>query len=104
MPHATHLKVTVVFPSEATARRRPRADRLLGDVVTDATGRVLVAETTEPAGIGRSRRARRLARRRRRSVQGHRHRRSAVSDPDTLDSDSLLNDTITVQVAQLRRR
>jgi serine protease AprX len=28
----------------------------------------------------------------------------AVSDPDTLDSDSLLNDTVTLQVAQLRAR
>lgn len=28
----------------------------------------------------------------------------AVSDADMLDSDAVLNDTVTLQVAQLRRR
>jgi serine protease AprX len=99
---ATKLKVTVVFPSEATVG----VDLGLTQysvVVEDANGRVIVAGT-ERAGIGAA------------SalvtvpagtvgpytvtVTGDR----AVSDPDTLDSDSALNDMVTLQVAQLRAR
>jgi serine protease AprX len=97
---ATDIRVTVAFPSEAALG----ADLGLTEYtvrVVDAEGNVVI-ETTERAGIGSA------------SaiapavgvgpytvtVTGNR----AVSDPDTLDSDSLLNDTVTVQVAQLRRR
>lgn len=101
-PKATHLKVTIAFPSEATVG----ADLGLTEysvVVTDATGRSIVPATsrvgigaagafvTVPAGsVGPY------------TVQVTGDR--SVSDPDTLDSDSVLNDTVTVQVAQLRRR
>ncbi len=99
---ATHLKVTVVYPSEATVG----ADlglTLYSVTIKDATGKVLVAETTHvgigaagalvtlPAGAIGPYTV---------TVTGDR----AVSDPDTLDSDSVLNDTVTVQVAQLQRR
>lgn len=99
---ATDLKVTVVFPSEAVLG----ADLGLSEysaVVTDAAGRSIVS-SVERVGIGAV------------SamvpldptfvgpftvtITGDR----AVSDPDTLDSDSLLNDTVTVQVVQLLRR
>ena len=99
---ATHLKVTIAFPSEATLG----ADLGLTEysvVVEDANGTVVVA-AVEPAGIG----ARGalvtlpsgLVGPYTVTVTGDR----AVSDPDTLDSDSVLNDTVTVQVAQLSRR
>jgi serine protease AprX len=99
---ATYLKVTIAFPSEATVG----ADLGLTEysvVVTDAAGRSIVPATsrvgigaagalvTVPAGsVGPY------------TVQVTGDR--SVSDPDTLDSDSVLNDTVTVQVAQLRRR
>jgi serine protease AprX len=67
--------------------------------VKDATGRV-VGTTTENPSVGTSSVL----------VDGVRagtytvevEGRAAVSDPDTLDSDSVLGDTITLQLAQLR--
>lgn len=96
------LKVTITFPSEATLG----ADLGLTEysvVVEDATGRVLVAGLERvgigtagalvdlPAGVVGPYSVK---------VTGDR----AVSDPDTLDSDSLLNDTVTLQLAQLAPR
>jgi hypothetical protein len=99
---ATHLKVTVVFPSEATVGVDLGLTQYSVQVV-DARGRTIVAGT-EHAGIGSASALVRIP-----SgavgpftvtVTGDR----SVSDPDTLDSDSALNDTVTVQVAQLTRR
>jgi len=99
---ATDLKVTVVFPSEAVLG----ADLRLTDysaVVTDASGRSIVT-SVERVGIGVVSEfvplEAGLVGPYTVTVTGDR----AVSDPDTLDSDSLLNDTVTVQVVQLRRR
>jgi len=99
---ASDIRVTVAFPSEAALGADFGLTEYTVNVV-DANGRVVV-EATERAGIGSS------------SavvpvpagtvgpytvtVTGDR----AVSDPDTLDSDALLNDTVTLQVIQLRRR
>jgi serine protease AprX len=99
---ATHLKVTVVFPSEAVLG----ADLGLTQysaVVTDATGRSVVSSVErvgigavgalvplDPTFVGPFKV----------TITGDR----AVSDPDTLDSDSALNDTVTAQIVQLRRR
>jgi serine protease AprX len=99
---ATHLKVTVAFPSEAALG----ADLGLTEyslVVTDAKGRVLVAGT-ERVGIGTAGALVAVPNGAvgPYSVQVTGDR--SVSDPDTLDSDSLLNDTVTVQVAQLQKR
>lgn len=98
----THLKVAVVFPSEATVG----ADLGLTQysvVVTDAAGKTIVA-SVEHAGIGAASALVPVpagtAGPLKVTVTGDR----AVSDPDTLDSDSVLGDTVTVQVAQLRRR
>lgn len=99
---ASHLKVTVAFPSEATLG----ADVGLTSysvTVTDAAGRVLVAGTTR-VGIGA---AGALVTVPADAVGPYTVTVSgdlAVSDPDTLDSDAVLNDTVTVQVAQLQRR
>lgn len=99
---ATQLKVTIVFPSEATLG----ADLGLTEysvVVEDAAGRVVV-ESLERVGIGAAGALvalpAGLVGPYTVTVTGDR----AVSDPDTLDSDSLLNDTVTLQVAQLRSR
>jgi hypothetical protein len=100
--YATHLKVTVAFPSEATVG----ADLGLTEysvVVTDAKGKVLVA-TTERVGIGA---AGALVAIPKTAVGPYTVEVTgdlSVSDPDTLDSDSVLNDTVTVQVAQLQKR
>jgi hypothetical protein len=72
-------------------------------VVTDATGRSVVASVErvgigavgalvplDPTFVGPFKV----------TITGDR----AVSDPDTLDSDSALNDTVTAQIVQLRRR
>lgn len=99
---ATDLKVTVVFPSEAVLG----ADLGLTEysaVVTDAAGRSIVS-SVERVGIGVVSALvpieTGLVGPYTVTVTGDR----AVSDPDSLDSDSLLNDTVTVQVVQLRRR
>jgi serine protease AprX len=101
-PLATRMKVTVVFPSEATLG----ADLGLTQysvVVRDAAGRILVAGT-QPVGIGAAGALVDLPRSAvgpyTVTVTGDR----SLSDPDTIDSDSVLNDTVTVQVAQLRPR
>jgi serine protease AprX len=97
---STHLKVTIVYPSEATLG----ADLGLSEysvVVTDANGTVIVA-ALERVGIGASGALVALPANATGpytvDVTGDR----AISDPDTLDSDSVLNDTVTLQVAQLR--
>jgi serine protease AprX len=99
---ATYLTVTVAFPSEAALG----ADIGLTEYsirVTDATGKVLVA-AVERLGIGTTGATVKLpagvvgpytA-----EVTGDR----SVSDPDTLDSDALLNDTVTFHMFQLRER
>jgi serine protease AprX len=99
---ATKLKVTVVFPSEATVGVDLGLTQYSA-VVEDAAGHVVVAQlervgigaagalVTLPAGLVGSYTV---------TVTGDR----SVSDPDTLDSDSVLNDTVTFQVAQLRAR
>ena len=99
---ATRMKVTIVFPSEATLG----ADLGLTEysvTVEDANGQVVVAGT-ERAGIGVAGALVDLpagtAGPYTVTVTGDR----AVSDPDSLDSDSLLNDTVTLQVAQLVER
>jgi len=101
-PDATDLKVTLVFPSEAVLG----ADLGLTEysaVVTDAEGRSIVT-AVERVGIGATSAMvpldAGLVGPYTVSVTGDR----AVSDPDTLDSDSALNDTVTAQVVQLRRR
>jgi serine protease AprX len=99
---ATLLKVTVAFPSEATVGVDLGLTRYSVTVV-DATGRELVGGTT-PVGIGA---AGALVQVPADAVGPYRVTVTgdiSVSDPDTLDSDSVLNDTITVQVAQLRKR
>lgn len=101
-PSATYLRVTVAFPSEAALG----ADIGLTECsikVTDATGKVLV-DAVERLGIGTTGTLVKLpagvvgpytA-----EVTGDR----SVSDPDTLDSDALLNDTVTFHMFQLRER
>ena len=99
----THLKVTLAFPSEASVG----VDLGLTEytaTVKDATGRVVA--TSERAGIGTVSALVDIA-----AVHGVPGTWTveivgdrAVSDPDTLDSDSLLKDTVTLQVAQLVAR
>jgi serine protease AprX len=99
---ATKLKVTIVFPSEA-ALGADLGLTAYSVVVKDAAGRVVV-DHVEHAGIGAASALvdlpAGLVGPYTVTVTGDR----AVSDPDTLDSDSALNDTVTLQVAQLRRR
>ena len=99
---ATHLSVTVAFPSEAALGNDFGLTEYTVNVV-DANGRVVV-EATERAGIGSSSAVVAVPAGTvgpyTVTVTGDR----AVSDPDTLDSDALLNDTVTLQVIQLHRR
>jgi hypothetical protein len=96
------MQVTVPFPSAASVVAAVGLTEYSVSV-TDAAGRVLVSGTHH-VGIGAA--GARVAVPADAvgpytvTVTGV----QAVSDPDTLDSDSLLNDTITVQVAQLQRR
>lgn len=99
--NATHLKVTIAFPSEAVLG----SDLNLTDytvTVRDTDGRVIA--TSNDAGIGSESALVDLAEAGTGpgtytiDVVGE----FAISDPDTLDSDSLLNDTVTLQVASLR--
>jgi serine protease AprX len=95
---ATHLYAAVTFPSTAV---------LIETGVTLYTVRVLdaagaVVATTERAGEGSASVLVPVAGAGPYTVEVTGD--VAVSDPDTLDSDSLLNDTVTVQVAQLRAR
>jgi serine protease AprX len=97
----THLKVTLAHPSLGVACCNGMSYTV---TVTDAAGTV-VATTEESTGVGTStafvdlREAGAAAGTYTVSVSGD----TAVSDPDTLDSDSLTGDTITLQVAQLTR-
>ncbi len=96
---ASHLHVTVAFPS--TAAVTETGITMYTVTVLDAAGTVVA--TTERAGEGS---ASVLAP----VVTGEGPYTVevsgdiAASDPDTLDSDSLLNDTVTVVVAQLTPR
>jgi len=96
------LKVTVAYPSDTLIGVYEEAMQYTVRV-TDAAGAVVV-ETTEVSGLGSGSALVRLPAGTvgplTVTITGDR----AVSDPDTLDSDSVLNDTVTVQVAQLRRR
>jgi hypothetical protein len=71
--------------------------------VVDAAGNVLVSETS-PVGIGAAGALVPLPAGAVGPFEVTVTGDQSVSDPDTLDSDSLLNDTVTVQVAQLRHR
>ena len=105
---ATHLKVTIAFPSEGALGDFgfPEPLTLYTVTVRDSSGQVL--GTTSPSGIGSAAVLIDLAALDQPvadgdyvvEVSGDR----AVSDPDTVDSDSLLNDTVTLQVAQLLPR
>jgi len=99
---AGDLKVTVAYPSDTLIGVYEEAMQYTVRV-TDAAGAVVV-ETTEVSGLGSGSALVRLPAGTvgplTVTITGDR----AVSDPDTLDSDSVLNDTVTVQVAQLRRR
>ena len=97
---STHIRVTVAFPSEA-ALTDLGGPTLYTVRVVDADGNVVI-ESTERAGVGSGSALAPAtgAGPYTVTVTGDR----AVSDPDTLDSDSLLNDTVTLQVAQLRAR
>lgn len=103
---AGFLKVTLAYPSEASVG----ADLGLTSysvTVTDAAGRVLL-QTSERIGIGTTGNAVPLDLTAAGAAPGPLTLQVvgdlAVSDPDTIDSDSLLNDTVTLQVAQLTRR
>jgi serine protease AprX len=98
---AATLRATVAFPSESTLGVGLGLTSYVVRVVDRATGQVLLA-TTEPAGLGSASAQVALPPSATGpfdvTVTGER----SISDPDTLDSDSALGDTITVQVAQLR--
>jgi serine protease AprX len=95
---ATHVHVTVAFPS--TAAVESTGVTLYTVNLYDAEG-TLVA-TTERAGEGSASVLAPAAGTGPYTVEvvGD----VSVSDPDTLDSDALLNDTVTVVVNQLRSR
>jgi serine protease AprX len=99
---ATRLRVAVMFPSEATVGVGLGLTEY-SVTVTDAKGTVLVADTvtagigtatafvTVPTGTVGPYTV---------TVTGD----QSVSEPDTLDSDSLLGDTVTVAVVQATKR
>jgi serine protease AprX len=99
---ASDLKVTIAYPTDTLIGL---SEELMQYTVrvADAAGTVVV-ETTEVAGLGSGSALVQLpagvSGPLTVTVTGDR----AVSDPDTLDSDAILNDTVTVQVAQLRTR
>ena len=99
---SNRLRVAVMFPSEATLGAGIGLTEY-SVVVTDAKGRVLVKGTTT-AGIGTATAFVALPSTAsgpfKVTVTGDR----SLSDPDTLDSDSLLGDTVTVLVVQALRR
>ena len=99
---ANRLRVAIMFPSEATLGAGFGLTEY-SVVVKDAKGRVLISETA-PTGIGTaaafvvvpSGTVGPYAV----TVTGDR----SVSDPDTLDSGSVLGDTVTLAVVQAIRR
>jgi serine protease AprX len=98
----TGLKITVAHPSLAQVG----GNVFVYDVtVKDAKGRV-IGTTTEEAGAGTSTAT--LDLRALKAAYGtftfQLAGTASVSDPDTLDSDSVLGDSITFQAAQLIRR
>ena len=104
LPGTDVVRATIVHPSEATVG----VDLGLFEysvTIKDAEGRVIA--THEQVGIGAQSAAADIdglteAQRAHLTVEivGVR----SVSDPDTLDSDSLLNDTVTLQVVQRDKR
>ena len=99
----THLKVTLSHPSGAVL-----GENLMNYTVTvrDAAGRVLGTTTEAPTGAGTASLFLDLAALNpivfgtfTFEVQGV----LAVSDPDTIDSESLLGRIVTLQVAQLKK-
>ena len=99
---ANRLRVAIMFPSEATLGASIGLTEY-SVVVTDANGKVLVAETA-PTGMGTAAAfvvvPSGTVGPYTVTVTGD----QSASDPDTLDSDSVLGDTITLQVAQAIRR
>jgi serine protease AprX len=97
----THLKITLSHPSLAVVG----ANQMIYTVtVTDATGQVLGTTTEAPSGAGTSSLLLDLRAKAAHygtftfAVSGQR----AVSDPDTLDSESALGRVVVLQVAQAR--
>ena len=99
---ANRLRVAIMFPSEATLGASIGLTEY-SVTVTDANGKVLVAETV-PAGIGTATAfvvvPAGTVGPYTVTVTGD----QSLSDPDTLDSDSVLGDTITLEVVQATRR
>ena len=100
----SHLKVTTAHPSLGNVG----GNFMIYDVtVRDAKGRV-VGTSTEEAGVGTSTAFIDLKALRPAVGYGtftfELAGTASISDPDTLDSDSVLGDTITFQVAQLTRQ
>ena len=99
---ATSVRATIVHPSEATVG----ADLGLFEysvTIRDAEGNVLA--THEQVGIGAQSATADLTgltSAQRSSITVEIVGVRSASDPDTLDSDSLLNDTVTLQVVQRR--
>jgi serine protease AprX len=98
----THLKITLSHPSLAVVGSNAMIYTV---TVTDATGQVLGTTTESTSGAGTSSLLLDLRAKAAHygtftfAVSGQR----AVSDPDTLDSESLLGRVVVLQVAQARR-
>jgi serine protease AprX len=101
----THLKITLSHPSGAVA-----GENLMNYTVTvrDASGQVLGTTTEAPTGAGTASVLIDLAAAAVPAALGtftfEVNGVLAVSDPDTLDSDSLLGRMVTLQVAQLKKQ
>jgi serine protease AprX len=100
--YTTHLKVTLSHPSDAVLGRNDGMSYVV--TVIDGTGQVLGKTTESASGAGTAsllldlRAAAAHAGTYTFQVSGER----AVSDPDTLDSESLLGRVVVLQVAQGR--
>jgi serine protease AprX len=100
-PTTTHLKITLSHPSLAVVGSNAMIYTV---TVTDATGQVLGTTTESTSGAGTSSLLIDLRAKAAHygaftfAVSGQR----AVSDPDTLDSESLLGRVVVLQVAQAR--
>jgi serine protease AprX len=99
---ATRLRVAVMFPSEAVVGVGVGLTEY-SVVVEDAKGKVLVDGTTT-AGIGTATALVRVPAGATGPYQVTVTGDQSVSDPDGLDSDSLLGDTVTVSVVQAAKR